>query len=116
MLRLCSVLVMLWSGLTAGTPAGAQPSPRSTSPPKPLKTPHVATFNNGAAAPRGSADRPMSAAACNARAAAMPGSAGTLGPNGSSQSQTIVAVPIGGGAAAATQQRQIADACARRRH
>lgn len=66
----------------------------------------------------GSSNRRFPATGCQSRAATMPASTGTLGPNGASASQTLVAVPIGGGdsTASATRRAQLAEACAHVRH
>jgi hypothetical protein len=102
----CAVL------LTFSAASAHQPSAPVSSP-KPIR--HPAVLSNKLHRPANSSSH-VSSAACNRRAAG-PGTPGALGPNGASASQTLVAIPIGGGnVATATQQQQITEACAHRRH
>jgi hypothetical protein len=65
----------------------------------------------------GNRPRHVSAAACNRRSVGTTSEGGTMGPNGASTSQTLIAVPIGGGnVASATEQQRVAEACAHQRH
>jgi hypothetical protein len=95
--------------------AGAQtpsPSPSGPKTPKPAIHALSGQGHNG-----GNRPRHVSSAACNRRSVSTTSSGGTMGPNGASTSQTLIAVPIGGGnVASATEQQRIAEACAHQRH
>jgi hypothetical protein len=90
----------------ASTPTpSAHPSSRATKHPgfaNKIHSPH-----NG--------DLHVPAADCNRRSASVSQPGGQLGPNGASRSQTLIALPIGANAAAATREQRIAEACAHRR-
>ena len=119
------VAVALAGAPLAAPPAVAAQSPASLATPRTsasgVQRKSAAKTLGRSVTVNGGANRPVSAAQCTSRAATMPtttgGATGTLGPNGPSQSQTIVAVPIGSGdVATATRQQQIAEACAHVRH
>lgn len=116
--RTFALLFTLILPLMFGPMAAAQSAkPAGTPAPKSVKAPRARSLGHLGIHGR-STNGPVSAASCNGRAAVMPGSNGTLGPNGASRSQTVVAVPLGAGSgdtAAATRRQQIDDACAKRR-
>ncbi len=113
---LVAVVVVATVLFACTSPHAEASTPAPTAIPSPKATKRPATFSNNINSPTGQSSR-VSAADCNRRAVAAAPAGGRLGPNGASTSQTLIAVPIGGGdTAAATREQQISEACAHRRH
>jgi hypothetical protein len=99
----------------AATARAQTPTPGANNP-KPTAKPAVHALS-GQGHNGGNRPRHVSAAACNRRAVGTTSAGGTMGPNGAGTSQTLIAVPIGGGnIASATERQRIAEACAHQRH
>jgi hypothetical protein len=101
--------------LAASQPAPAQPSPTPSAHATPA-TARQSGFGTRIHRPANFTST-VSSAACNRRAAGVGTAGNTMGPNGATASNTLVAVPIGGGdPKSATQQQQITEACNHHRH
>jgi len=92
----------------AQTPA---PGAHATNKPAHVHSPspaHSPAFSNTVKVPSSSGR--VSAQACDRRSIGVDNSRGQMGPGSTSKSQTLIGIPIGGGAAA-TKQSRINEAC-----
>jgi hypothetical protein len=114
-MKLSPIIGALAAGLALSAPVAAHESPAPAAS-RPTTHPHVRTtakppsFSAKVRNPTGNAR--IGADACNRRSIGLNSARGQLGPGNSSKSQTLVAIPIGGGSASsATRQARVDEAC-----
>jgi hypothetical protein len=106
-----SIAIVAATMLAFATPAAAEQSPG----PAPSGFGHAARFSSKVQLPDGAVSS-VSSSACSRSTVTVNNSQGALGPNGATKSQTLMAVPIGGGnVSSTTTQQQIFEACAQQR-
>jgi hypothetical protein len=116
MSRSSIAIVAVAAVLAFATPAADAQSPAPTASGSPKAIQRAPAFSSKVDIPSGAVSS-VSSSACNRRAVGVNNLQGTLGPNGATESQTLIAVPIGGegNVSSTTTQQQLSEVCAHRR-